>query len=269
MLAKSLRASDSSMLATQLNLSPENVQKLFHESHFQTATANMSPLGKAFLRLYLSVVTNCPTISKFLEQMVTASHTSRGAKLAPTTLANLEAVAAAVHSLQEQSVRSKQDIYLLTCHPNAGNALYNTFHKEESLSILGLKVEDPMIEKAAREVEANKKAAAVSRKSHSSSARGRGRGGRGRGSDYHSRTSYNDREGHSNGGQPSHNNQRKNYSGYRGGRWGHSGNFNPNFGSNFNPNFGGNFNPNFGQGQTNAPNNFQGKMLGWIPQGQG
>ena len=269
MLANSLRASDSSMLATQLNLSPENVQKLFHESHFQTATANMSPLGKAFLRLYLSVVTNCPTISKFLEQMVTASHTSRGAKLAPTTLANLEAVAAAVHSLQEQSVRSKQDIYLLTCHPNAGNALYNTFHKEESLSILGLKVEDPMIEKAAREVEANKKAAAVSRKSHSNSARGRGRGGRGRGSDYHSRTSYNDREGHSNGGQPSHNNQRKNYSGYRGGRWGHSGNFNPNFGSNFNPNFGGNFNPNFGQGQTNAPNNFQGKMLGWIPQGQG
>ena len=173
-------------------------------------------------------------MSKFLEQMLTASHTSRGVKLAPATLANLETVAAAVHSLQEQSVRSKQDIYLLTCHPNAGNALYNTFHKEESLSILGLKVEDPMIEKAAREVEAIRK-----------------------------------RESNNNGGQSSHNNHRKNYAGYRGGRGGHPGNFNPNFGSNFNPNFGGNFNPNFGQGQTNGPNNFQGKILGWVPQGQG
>ena len=257
------------MLATQLNLSPENVQKLFHESHFQTATANMSPLGKAFLRLYLSVVTNCPIMSKFLEQMLTASHTSRGVKIAPATLANLETVAAAVHSLQEQSVRSKQDIYLLTCHPNAGNALYNTFHKEESLSILGLKVEDPMIEKAAREVEASKKAAAVSRRNQSNNSRGRGRGSKGRGSDHYSRTSYNDRESNNNGGQSSHNNHRKNYAGYRGGRGGHPGNFNPNFGSNFNPNFGGNFNPNFGQGQTNGPNNFQGKILGWMPQGQG
>ena len=80
----------------------------------------MSPLGKVFLYLYLNVITNCPIISKFLEQMLTGSHTSKDPNIAQVTLANLE-------SVPEEDVRSRQDIYLLTCHPNAGNALSNTF----------------------------------------------------------------------------------------------------------------------------------------------
>ena len=35
---------------------------------------------------------------------------------------------------------------MLVLHPNAGNALFNAFNKEESLMVLGLKVEDPNID---------------------------------------------------------------------------------------------------------------------------
>ena len=35
--------------------------------------------------------------------------------------------------------------------------MYNTFHKEESLVVIGLKMNDPMIDKAVKEVEQNRK----------------------------------------------------------------------------------------------------------------
>jgi hypothetical protein len=36
-------------------------------------------------------------------------------------------------------------LYLLMWHPNAGNALYNHFHKEASLTMFGLKMDDPSL----------------------------------------------------------------------------------------------------------------------------
>ena len=53
---------------------------------------------------------------------------------------------------------------MLVLHPNAGNALFNAFNKEESFMVLGLKVEDPNIDRASKEVEATRKATAASKK---------------------------------------------------------------------------------------------------------
>ena len=69
---------------------------------------------------------------------------------------------------------------MLTSHPVAGSALYNTYHKEESISVLGLKCVDPLIDKAAKEVETVRKTSEAIKKTVTSNARGRGRG-RGRG----------------------------------------------------------------------------------------
>ncbi len=97
------------------------------------------------------------------------------ANLSKEIVSHLELVAKALLCLQSQALIAKQDLYLLICHPNAGNALYHHFHKEASLEMIGLNVDDPNIEKAAREVEAAKKAVASSNKKLKHTARGRGR----------------------------------------------------------------------------------------------
>jgi hypothetical protein len=149
------------------------------ESHFQNATQNMSPMGKVFLREHLNVKTNIAPIATFVERLVTASHSSKS-NTNSTTIADLEVVASVVNSIQNQNNRSKLDLYLLTSHPVAGSDLYNTYHKEEIISVLGLKCVDPLIDKAAKEVETVRKTSEASKKTVTSNARGRGRG-RGRG----------------------------------------------------------------------------------------
>ena len=112
-------------------LSAENVERLMQESHFQTATQNFSPLGKAFLREHLNVKTNIATIATFVERLAMVSNNSKSGNIvSPTTMIDLEVVAAAVNSIQNQNERSRLDIYLLTSHPSAGNALYNTQGRE-------------------------------------------------------------------------------------------------------------------------------------------
>ena len=249
-------------------LSAENVEKLFHESHFQAATSSMSPLGKAFLRHYLNVKTNIATIATFVERLAMVSNNSKSANIvSPTTMIDLEVVAAAVNSIQNQNERSRLDIYLLTSHPSAGNALYNTYHKEESIAAIGLKCTDPLIDKAAKEVEAVRKAAEASKKSVTNHPRGRGRG-RGRGNDYSDRSGHNNYEPYNNGVFHHNNNSgyRGHNHGYRGGRGGfHSGNFNGNYQSNPTNSCQGNGYQT--QGQQNGQNVFHPKTLGWIPQG--
>ena len=78
-------------------LSAENVERLMQESHFQTATQNFCPLGKAFLREHLNVKTNIATIATFVEGLVTVAHSSKNTS--PKTIADLEVVAAAVNSI--------------------------------------------------------------------------------------------------------------------------------------------------------------------------
>jgi hypothetical protein len=70
--------------------------------------------------------------------------------LAQTTLADLDIVGGTVNSMCDQTERSKQDLYLLVCHPNAGITLYNAYHKEESITDIGLKIDDPSIDKIAK-----------------------------------------------------------------------------------------------------------------------
>ena len=166
--ANQLYTSETSTLETPL--SAENVERLMQESHFQNATQNMSPMGKAFLREHLNVKTNIAPIATFVERLVTASHSPKSTTNS-TTIADLEVVAAAVNSIQTGNNRSKlylwtshPDLYLLTSHPVAGSALYNTYHKEESISVLGLKCVDPLIDKAAKEVETVRKTSEASKK---------------------------------------------------------------------------------------------------------
>jgi hypothetical protein len=101
------RDSDSKVLS---NLSPESVTQLFRESHFTTATSNMTQLGKAFLHLYLNVMTNGPIISDFIEKIVAISHTVEDGNITSTTLSNLETVAGTVNSLLEKDGRSNQSL---------------------------------------------------------------------------------------------------------------------------------------------------------------
>ncbi len=207
--ANRLHTSESNMLETPL--SAENVEKLFHESHFQAATSSMSLLGKAFLRHYLNVKTNIATITTFVERLAMVSNNSKSVNIvSPTTMVDLEVVAVAVNSIQNQNKRSRMDIYLLTRHPCTGNALYNTYHKEESISAIGLKCTDPLIDKASKEVEALRKAVEASKKSVTSNPRGRG-WGRDRGNDYSDRSGHNNYESYNNGVFHQNNN-----SGYRG-----------------------------------------------------
>ena len=163
----------------------------------------------------------------------------------------------------------KQDLYLLLCHPSAGNALYHHFHKESGLQMMGLKLDDPNIEKTSREVEATKKEVASSTKKNNHSVWDRGREHApsskqytGRVYDQHGRGGFSNREHSTNGGDPYYNSHRDSYNDYRDGRGGyHSGNFNGHFQNNYSGN------SNVVQGQQNDPNNPQTRMLGWIPQG--
>ena len=79
-------------------------------------------------------------------------------------MAEIELVARAITSIQNQAERSRKDIYLFTLHPAAGNTLYNTYHKQESIAAIGLKFDDPLMDKAVKEVETTRKAAEASKK---------------------------------------------------------------------------------------------------------
>ena len=145
-------------------MSSENPTYLIRDSHFNSATASMTPLAKSYLHTYLNLATNMPVLSEFVESAVASTQTAQDRKLAQTTLANLEKAAWSLNSIKEQSERAKHDLYLLVLHPNGGNALFNAFHKEESITAIGLKIDDPAIDKIAKEVEATKKAAAAANK---------------------------------------------------------------------------------------------------------
>ena len=154
----------------------------------------MTPLAKSYLHTYLNLATNIPVLSEFVESAVAATQTAQGRKLAQTTLANLEKAVWSLNSIKEQSERAKHDLYLLVLHPNGGNALFNAFHKEESITAIGLKIDDPAIDKIAKEEEATKKAAAAANKktsgstsTHRSLGTAGSRGGRG---GYYSGASY-------------------------------------------------------------------------------
>ncbi len=81
------------------HLSPQNVRKLFDEQHFANVTSKMSELGKALLRLYLSVVTNTPIIEKLVEQMLSDSKLPK-ANLSKEIVSHLELVAKSLLCLQ-------------------------------------------------------------------------------------------------------------------------------------------------------------------------
>jgi hypothetical protein len=239
-------------------MSPENLTQLFRESHFTSATANMTPLEKAYLRTYINNATNLPILSAFVERLLVVAQTGQGRKLAQTTLADLDIVSEAINSMRNQTERSKQDLYLLVCHPNAGSALYNAYHKEESITAIGLKIDDPSIDKIAKEVEAGKKAAAAANKKNLNNApRDRG-AARGHYKSSPSRNSYVNREFHNNGGYYHNNSHRGYHHGSRGGRGGYNsrasyGSFQHNPATN-------------GQGQQTGQNTFPPKpMIGWFP----
>ena len=124
-------------------------------------TIHHHPLAKSYLYTYLNNTTNVSLLSEFVESVVTVAQTTQGRKLAQTTLAHLEVVAGAVNSLCDQTERAKHDLYLLVGHPEGGNALFTAFHKEESITVIGLKIDDHSIDNIEKEVEAGKKAAAV------------------------------------------------------------------------------------------------------------
>ena len=157
------------------HLSPQNVRKLFDEQHFANVTSKMSELGKAFLCLHLSVVTNAPIIEKLVEQMLSASKRPK-ANLSKEIVSHLELVVKAFLCLQGHVIIAKQDLYLLFCHPNVGNTLYHHFQKEAGLQMMDLKVDDPNIEKTAREVEAAKKEVSSSNKKNNHNTQDRGHG---------------------------------------------------------------------------------------------
>ncbi len=93
-----------------------------------------------------------------MERVLVLVQTAKGRQftLAQTTLADLDIVVGAVNSMCDQTERSKRDLYLLVCHHNAGSVVYKTFHKEESITDIGLKIDDPSIDKIAKEVEAGR-----------------------------------------------------------------------------------------------------------------
>ena len=118
-------------------MSPENLTHLIRDSHFNSATASMTPLTKSYLHTYLNNATNVPLLSEFVESVVSVAQTAQGRKLAQTTLANLEVVGGTVNSLRDQTERAKHDLYLLVCHPEGGNTLFTALHKEENITVIG------------------------------------------------------------------------------------------------------------------------------------
>jgi len=186
-------------------------------------------------------MTNDPIISDFVETVVTASQIKGDTNLAPVTLAKLETVPGVVNSLLPSCERAKQDLYLLIGHQSGGNTLHNLYHRKESISVLGLKIDDSQIDKLAP------LGTAVTIFFHGITIRGS------------SRETYNNRGHHHNYRHPG------NYNVYRGGR----GEFYPgNFRGNYQNNQTGNVS--HGSSQQNGQNSFPNKkMLGCFPCGQG
>jgi hypothetical protein len=248
-------------------LSKAHVAKLFQESHFQHATAHMNPIAKAFLEFYLNVAKSVETFSEYVEDLLTASQSAECAHISEASIEKLAVVANAVNEMHEDCEKAKQDLWLLVGHASAGNHLHKLFYQDESMEVLDLKVDDPRIEKLAKEVDAGKKAAATAAakaKGNANPSRGRG-ASRGRGSRFGSRNSYPSRDTSSNGGQYQYNNFRgAHHNNYRGG-------FRGGFGSG---NFHGNYQnhqagtlPQNGPNQQNGQGTFPTKMLGWFPSG--
>jgi hypothetical protein len=249
----------------------ESVAQLIQNGHYAQVAATLSPLAKSFLQTYMNNASNLPVLSELVESLSSVAFSEAGRKLAEPTLAKLEAAAGALNSLCAQTQKAKQDLYLLAVHPDGGNNLFNAFHKEESITAMGLKIDDPAIDKLAREVAAQKKAAANANKK----PYGTGNGTRGRGAhrgahkkqysqhSYTGRDFYNHgRDSYNHGGPHYHNSHRGSYHGFRGGRGGGSypsaphGSFYPSPNTN-------------GQGQQNSQNTFPPKqpMIGWFNQG--
>jgi hypothetical protein len=58
-------------------MSPENLEQLFRESHFTSATTNMTPLAKAYLRTYINNATNLTILSAFVERVLVVTQTAK------------------------------------------------------------------------------------------------------------------------------------------------------------------------------------------------
>jgi len=251
-------------------LSKAHVAKLFQESHFSHATSHLNPIAKSFLEFYLNVAKSAETFSQYVEDLLNASSvavTASGSPISEASLAKLALVAEAINELNDDCDKAKQDLWLLVGHASAGNHLHKLFYQDESMEVLDLKVDDPRIDKLAKEVDAGKKAAATAAakaKGNANPSRGRG-ASRGRGSRFGSRNSYPSRDTSSNGGQYQYNNFRgAHHNNYRGG-------FRGGFGSG---NFHGNYQnhqagtlPQNGPNQQNGQGTFPTKMLGWFPSG--
>jgi len=248
-------------------LSKAHVAKLFQESHFQHATAHMNPIAKAFLEFYLNVAKSVETFSEYVEDLLTASQSAECAHISEASIEKLAVVANAVNEMHEDCEKAKQDLWLLVGHASAGNHLHKLFYQDESMEVLDLKVDDPRIEKLAREVDAGKKAAAAAKaKATGNVNASRGRGApRGRANRFVSRNNYPNRDNYNNGGQYQYNNFRgAHHNGYRGGARGGFGSGNP-YG-NYQNHPAGIF-PQNGPNQQNGQGISQSKMIGWLPSG--
>ena len=244
-------------------MNSESVTQLIHNAHYAQVTASLTPLAKSYLQTYMNNASNLPVLSELVESLSSVAFSDAGRKLAQPTLTKLEDASGALNSLCAQTQKAKQDLYLLAVHPEGGNNLFNAFHKEESITAMGLKIDDPAIEKLAREVAAQKKAAANANKK----AYGAGNGARGRGAHrgahkkQYSQHSYTGRDSYNHGSSHYHNSHRGFYHGFRGGRGGGIYPSAPH--ESFYPS------PNTnGQGQQNSQNTFPPKpMIGWFNQG--
>jgi hypothetical protein len=145
-------------------MSSENITQFNNNAHLAQVNASLTPLAKSYLQTILNNASNLPVFSELVESLSSVAFSDAGRKLAQPTLAKLEAAAGALNSLCAQTQKAKQDLYLLAVHPEGGNNLFNAFYKEESITAIGLKIDDPAIEKLAREVAAQKKAAANANK---------------------------------------------------------------------------------------------------------
>jgi hypothetical protein len=203
-------------------MSPENITQFNNNAHLAQVTVSLTPLAKSYLQTILNNASNLPVLSELVESLSSVAFSDTDRKLAQPTLAKLEAAAGALNSLCAQTQKAKQDLYLLAVHPEGGNNLFNAFYKEESITDIGLKIDDPAIEKIAREVAAQKKAVAnANKKAHGTGNGARGRGAhRGSHKKHSSQHNYTSRDSYNHGGSHYHNRQRGFYHGSRGDRGG-------------------------------------------------
>ena len=158
-------------------LSKAHVARLLQESHFAHATSHMNPIAKAFLELYLNIAKSVEIFSEYVETLVAASQSEHCTHISETSIAKLAVVADAINEMHEDCDKAKKDLWLLVGHASAGNHLHKLFYQDESMEVLDLKVDDPRIEKLAREVDAGKKAAATAKAKATANANApRGRG---------------------------------------------------------------------------------------------